>query len=673
MPVLPSCRLPSIVVLLVLLAACGGGRDPGGGNTRPPPATGGNTCGNGALDGFEPCDGTTFRGSAECADYGLGEGKVSCSSCTLSFASCRFNDYCTANDLYANGECDNCELLGGVPDPECATACAGGDEVCGDRFDELTGQWTCRRRGLADPDCGMCGNNIIEGNELCDGRTLKPGFNRCEDWGFMDGTLSCGSACLPNFTMCRASRCGDGMKEGVEECEGTDLGGATCVSEGFAGGTLTCSSECKLNTAACVAPGCGNNIHEAGRGEACDGAELGGATCESLGFAGGTLRCNGTCNHDTSGCVAAGCGNGIIEPPLEQCEGANLNGATCQTQGFLQGTLACSPTSCTFDTSGCVAPGCGNGVIETPTEQCEGANLGGATCQSLGFVQGTLSCGTDCRFDTAMCVAAGCGNGIIEAPAEQCEGANLGGATCQSLGFLGGTLSCDGMCRYNTSACTMPSCGNGVAEGNEQCDGQDLRAATCQSRGLERGTLRCRNDCTYDLTLCVGCGSGRATGLQACDGNDFAYGATCAELDQGNGTPRCSSMCTYDLSTCTNRPDLCALANVYNDGFCDPCHLWGGTMDPDCATHCGSNGTCSSYFVHTFGAYSCELAGRNHDPDCGCGNGQLHPRSQYNDIHELCDGNNFDPAGATCAAWGFSGGNLTCAPNCRPNFNGCTL
>lgn len=50
---------------------------------------------------------------------------------------------------------------------------------------------------------------------------------------------------------------------------------------------------------------------------------------------------------------AVGCGNGFLEPG-EQCDAANLDGATCVTQGFPYGTLQCA-ASCTFDTSGCLA------------------------------------------------------------------------------------------------------------------------------------------------------------------------------------------------------------------------------------------------------------------------------------------------------------------------------
>ena len=48
-----------------------------------------------------------------------------------------------------------------------------------------------------------------------------------------------------------------------------------------------------------------------------------------------------------------------------------------------------------------------------------------------------------------------CGNGVKEA-GEDCDSTDLGGATCQSLGFESGTLSCVD-CIYRTAACVMPS------------------------------------------------------------------------------------------------------------------------------------------------------------------------------------------------------------------------
>ncbi len=64
---------------------------------------------------------------------------------------------------------------------------------------------------------------------------------------------------------------------------------------------------------------------------------------------------------------------------------------------------------------------------------------------------------------------ATCGNGVID-PGESCDGANLGGATCQSLGFTGGTLACSSSCAYNTSGCTQACVP--VSKGRCNCDGK---------------------------------------------------------------------------------------------------------------------------------------------------------------------------------------------------------
>ncbi len=46
--------------------------------------------------------------------------------------------------------------------------------------------------------------------------------------------------------------CGDGVIEVGEDCDGVDLGGATCLSEGFTTGSLSCTASCVLNTSACT-------------------------------------------------------------------------------------------------------------------------------------------------------------------------------------------------------------------------------------------------------------------------------------------------------------------------------------------------------------------------------------------------------------------------------------
>ena len=59
----------------------------------------------------------------------------------------------------------------------------------------------------------------------------------------------------------------------------------------------------------------------------------------------------------------------------------------------------------------------------------------------------TSTCPADCDAPVT------CGNGSIDS-GEECDGTNLGGASCTSLGYSGGTLSCYGTCAFNETACT---------------------------------------------------------------------------------------------------------------------------------------------------------------------------------------------------------------------------
>ncbi|MCG2690540.1 hypothetical protein L6249_00520 [Candidatus Parcubacteria bacterium] len=46
--------------------------------------------------------------------------------------------------------------------------------------------------------------------------------------------------------------CGDGVREGWEECDNSDLGGRSCASLGYTGGALSCTPACEFNTSACA-------------------------------------------------------------------------------------------------------------------------------------------------------------------------------------------------------------------------------------------------------------------------------------------------------------------------------------------------------------------------------------------------------------------------------------
>ncbi len=243
------------------------------------------------------------------------------------------------------------------------------------------------------------------------------------------------------------------------------------------------------------------------------------------------------------------CGDGIIDPG-EDCDGGNLGGQSCASLGFGGGNLVCQ-NNCVFDTSGC--SDCGNGILD-PGEECDGTNFGGKTCSTFGLADGAaLACTDDCTIDTGPCET--CGNGVID-PGEDCDGNNLGGGTCEGQGYNGGgDLSCAANCQYDEGQCENCECLSGVC-----CDGCNYFGpqVECQANadteyGCPSGTdpgddvsRRTRDRfCSGSSSSCDG-SFGPWSGWQVhdqCSDNEFC-------------TPGDSSCnpCTYDVTQyeCTN-------------------------------------------------------------------------------------------------------------------------
>lgn len=101
----------------------------------------------------------------------------------------------------------------------------------------------------------VCGDGVAQGNEACDGTDL--GGKTCADFG-STGTLACDPTnCTYVTTGCAGfSMCGDGMVTGSEICDSGDTPNMTydtptCMDlTGKSGGKVTCSN-CVWNTSGC--------------------------------------------------------------------------------------------------------------------------------------------------------------------------------------------------------------------------------------------------------------------------------------------------------------------------------------------------------------------------------------------------------------------------------------
>jgi len=269
-------------------------------------------------------------------------------------------------------------------------------------------------------------------------------------------------------------------------------------------------------------------------------------------------------------------------------------------------------SGCVFDAAGIATEPnpnlCGNGQLDT-AEQCDGSDLGGTTCESLGFSGGSLGCSTGCEHDTSSCeVPVDCGNDIIN-PGEDCDGANLGGQSCQGLSLGTGLLGCTVTCRFDISNCVQPNCGDNMLDSGEECDDgnqlddddclstchlatcgdgfvkQSAPAETCDDGENDSCTGTCNDDCTGPANTC--------------GDNITRCGETCDDGENDSCTGACNDDCTGPANTCGDSIVRCGEACEADDlqgqdctdfGFANPVGLTctGCALDPgNCIDACG--------------------------------------------------------------------------------------
>jgi len=256
-------------------------------------------------------------------------------------------------------------------------------------FDDTGNYWITSSAGAVDRfavplNTGQPIRQIAGTNDAITIHTTSSGVA----WFTLHCDLSGGQPAPP------AAVCGNNIVETGEVCDGSSLAGQSCNTQGFTGGTLSCATNClSFNTNLCTTNLCGNNVVETG--EVCDGTNLAGQSCSTQGFTQGTLSCIGDCrSFNINLCVTNSfCGDGRVSSGEEQCDDGNMiNGDGCSS-GCRRETY--NPSMC------------GDGVAfnfeDNRQEECDGSDLRNLDCTNLGFRGGNLGCSSACRYETSNC------------------------------------------------------------------------------------------------------------------------------------------------------------------------------------------------------------------------------------------------------------------------------
>jgi hypothetical protein len=381
-----NCQAQCVNDVLQTQCVSGDGCCPGGCN-----ATNDNDCtarcGNGAMEAGETCDPPSMC-PRSCPWNGCGRRKLEGSA-----------DSCTARCV----------------DDGMQTACASGDGCCPSACNSTN-----------DNDCSArCGNGVREGNEKCDGNcpTSCPAMG-CQRRRLQGSAAQCNAECVDDsvITACTngdaccangctsvndndcSARCGNGVREGNEKCDGADCP-ASCPAMGcqrrrLLGSAAQCTAECVNDS---IITMCMN-------GDAC---------CPA----------NPMCNRNNDNNCPAVCGNGAVEmgefcDPVATCM---TQSQTCVSDRNTIRTPSGNVANCTFRCT-TMPRACGGNVDNSDNNCPTACTPCGAVCGAMQDIDCKLNNGSPCTH------ANQCMGGACTTFFRDIDGDGFGGASTQVCG-----------------------------------------------------------------------------------------------------------------------------------------------------------------------------------------------------------------------------------------------
>lgn len=250
--------------------------------------------------------------------------------------------------------------------------------------------------------------------------------------------------------------------------------------------------------------GCGDSTSAVSDGNTADGSATGSGAC-MVGFEGCPCTDDGLClsglacaqgvcvddgvtgGHTGSDTASASAGSGATNTASATQDDGTSAGMTQASASETASSGASEPTL-TASTSDGASSGTSVGVSDSADTSSEGGVSAGES-SSTGD-GGSSSDSNSAGESSSTGGAAVCGDGVAEGD-EACDGADLGGKTCDDLGFQYGALKCTPGCAHDASKCTnSAACGDAIVVPNMLCYAPIAEIAKYNSyRALALGDL----------------------------------------------------------------------------------------------------------------------------------------------------------------------------------------
>ncbi len=547
--------------LLIRNEGSGSSGSSGGSGSSGSGGSGSGSSGSGGSTPTPTCTETCSSLDYECGTHLICDEEENCGTCGNGYV-CNNNGKCVEESTCVPTTCEELERVCGEASDGCGKALTCG--ICNDN--NLCTEDSCSQNGKCVYSSTSCDDNNECTTDVCDPST-----------GCSHASLT-GISCKEDNNPCTTDICNNGL------CTHIPISDCCTTNSQCGSGAFCPQDRCNLSDNKCYSnyPSCTNN-------DGCCplGCNLGNdndcTTCT------GNSQCNdnNVCTTDT--CVSGTC----TFTPITQC--INNDG--------------CCPTGCNAVNDNNCNPKCGNGVREG-SEQCDGLQLGSATCVSLlgsGYTSGSLTCTSGCIYNVSNCCSPESNTQFCSRLTRQCGSVtandNCGNSrtvsscgTCQS-GYTCSNGLCIQSCVPETNAqfCSRLTRQCGSVTANDNCGNSRTVSScgTCQS-GYTCSNGLCIQSCVPETNaqFCsrLGKDCGNVTGVDNCGNSKTVNCGSCSSplTCGGNGT---ANVCGCTVSSYTPALNtFCGSRSVTTN--CGTTVTMPGTLTCQTGYSCAANGTC---------------------------------------------------------------------------------